>query len=168
MSQQTYAFSAELIGFPGVRRTILVRDDLTLVDLHYALQSAFGWDDDQLYSFWLNGTFWGAEAERYTHPHHAASPDTRARSAVARLDELALAEGQQIAYVFDFGHEQRVTLRLREVRPGGGRTLARCIERIGAAPPRGEELPAREREDDSSGQATVEFVALMSEEGDAA
>jgi hypothetical protein len=167
MSQQTYVFTAELMGYQGVRRTILVRDDLTLVDLHYALQSAFGWDDDQLYSFWLHGSFWGAEEEHYTHPYNAAASAPRGRSAVARLDELALTEGQRIAYVFDFGREQRVTLELREIRAGGGPTLARCIERVGIAPPLREEVlrpePAQHNE-----QATVEFVALMSEEGDAA
>ncbi len=167
MSQQTYVFTAELMGCEGVRRTILVRDDLTLVDLHYALQSAFGWDDDQLYSFWLHGAFWGAEDEHYTHPYHAAASDPRGRSAVARLDELALGEGQRIAYVFDFGREQRVILELREIRAGGGPTLARCIERVGVAPPLREDLPAREP-DPETGQATVEFVALMSEEGDPA
>lgn len=167
MSQQTYVFKAELMGCQGVRRTILVRDDLTLVDLHYALQSAFGWDDDQLYSFWLHGTFWGAEDQHYTHPYHAASSRPRGQSAVARLDELALAEGQRIAYVFDFGCEQRVVLELREIRAGGGRTLARCIERVGVAPPLPPDLLAPEPVQES-GQATVEFVALMSEEGDPA
>lgn len=167
MSQQTYVFKAELMGCQGVRRTILVRDDLTLVDLHYALQSAFGWDDDQLYSFWLHGTFWGAEDQHYTHPYHAASSRPRGQSAVARLDELALAEGQRIAYVFDFGCEQRVVLELREIRAGGGRTLARCIERVGVAPPLPQDLLAPEPAQES-GQATVEFVALMSEEGDPA
>lgn len=167
MSQQTYVFTAELIGCEGVRRTILVRDDLTLVDLHYALQSAFGWDDDQLYSFWLHGTFWGTEDDRYTHPYHAASSGPHGRSAVARLDELALTEGQRIAYVFDFGREQRVALELREIRAGGGRTLARCIERVGVAPPLPEDRLAPEPAPET-GQATVEFVALMSEEGDAA
>jgi hypothetical protein len=167
MSRQTYVFTAELMGYQGVRRTILVRDDLTLVDLHYALQSAFGWDDDQLYSFWLHGRFWGVAEQHYTHPYHAASSHPRGRSAVARLDELALTEGQQIAYVFDFGREQRVMLELREIRAGGGPMAARCIERVGVAPPLPEELLAPEPAQDS-GQATVEFVALMYEEGDAA
>jgi len=167
MSQHTYVFTAELIGCEGVRRTILVRDDLTLVDLHYALQSAFGWDDDQLYSFWLHGEFWGIEEQHYTHPYHAASSHPRGRSAVARLDELALNEGQRIAYVFDFGSEQRVLLELREIRVGGGRTLARCIERVGVAPPLPEDRLAPEPVPENE-QATVEFVALMSEEGDPA
>ena len=135
MPQQTYVFRAELVGFESVRRTVTVRDDLTLVDLHYALQSAFGWDDDHLYSFWLNGKFWSAEDGHYMHPFHAASIDPPGRSACARLDELDLREGQPIAYVFDFASEWRVALTLKEKRPVEGRAVARCIEKVGAAPP---------------------------------
>ena len=135
MPQQTYVFTAELVGFEGVRRTVTVHDDLTLVDLHYALQSAFGWDDDHLYSFWLGGAFWGPEAGHYMHPFHAASLDPPGRSACARLDELDLSEGQRLAYVFDFASEWRVALTLQAKRPVDGRAVARCIEKVGAAPP---------------------------------
>ena len=135
MTQQTYVFTAELVGFQGVRRTITVPSELTLVDLHYALQSAFGWDDDHLYSFWLNGAFWGAEDAHYMHPFHAASIDPPGKSACARLDELDLSEGQQLAYVFDFASEWRVSLTLKEKRAVEGRAVARCIEKVGAVPP---------------------------------
>ncbi len=135
MPQQTYVFRAELVGFEGVRRTVTVHDDLTLVDLHYALQSAFGWDDDHLYSFWLSGAFWGDEGGHYMHPLHAASMRPPGRSACARLDALDLAEGQRIAYVFDFGEEWRVALTLKEIREVDGHAVARCIEKVGAAPP---------------------------------
>lgn len=167
MTQQTYVFGTELVGFEGVRRTITVRDDMTLVDLHYALQSAFGWDDDHLYSFWLDGSFWASATGHYMHPYHAASVDPPGRSACARLDELALAEGQKIAYEFDFEREWRVLLELREIRAAAGSAaVARCIEREGEAPPqyRGEVV----EKDEASQHATVEFVALMAEEADAA
>ena len=167
MTQQTYVFTAELVGFEGVRRTISVRDDLTLVDLHYALQSAFGWDDDHLYSFWLDGTFWGGEDAHYMHPYHATSLDPPGKSACARLDELALTQGQRLAYEFDFDRGWRVELALREIRAAeGGRAVARCIERVGTAPPQYDRL-AIER-DDAAKQATVEFPAVTYDELDAA
>lgn len=164
MTQQTYVFSAELVGFEGVRRTITVRDDMTLVDLHYALQSAFGWDDDHLYSFWLDGSFWASEDARYMHPSDADSVDPPGKSACARLDELALEQGRQIAYEFDFERAWRVLLKLREVRAEAGRAVARCIEREGTPPPQYPDVPI-EREQ-AQGQGTVEFVALVHEEGD--
>jgi hypothetical protein len=135
MTHQTYVFNAELVGYHGVRRTIAVRDDLTLVDLHYALQSAFGWDDDHLYSFWLDGSFWASDDDRYIHPYHAASAATPGKSACAQLDGLGLAEGQRIAYVFDFGQEWRVELTLDAIRAFDERAVSRCIESVGAAPP---------------------------------
>jgi hypothetical protein len=57
MPEQVYVFAATLVGVPGVRRTIAARGDQTLIDLHAALQRAFEWDDDHLYSFWLGGKF---------------------------------------------------------------------------------------------------------------
>ena len=170
MTDQTYVFTAELVGFAAVRRTVAVRNDLTLVDLHYALQSAFGWDDEHLYSFWLDGSFWGSEAEHYTHPYHARSLDPPGKSACTPLYGLDLGEGRQVAYVFDFEREWRVALTLREIHGGGRRGVA--LHRApGTAPPQdetGRRLRAggQVRVRAGSQQATVEFVALMVEEAD--
>ena len=43
MAQQEYVLDAELVGFDDVHRVIAVRGDLIR---YYAIQSAFGWDDD--------------------------------------------------------------------------------------------------------------------------
>lgn len=137
MAQQTYVFDAELVGFRGVRRVIAVRDDLTLVDVHYALQSAFGWDDDHLYAFWLHGDFWTSSEEHFTRPCGVDDlPQAPvARSAAVRLDRLSLEEGRRIAYVFDFGDEWRVRLRVQAVRDDDGQPSPRLLRSIGSAPP---------------------------------
>jgi hypothetical protein len=135
MDQQMYVFDAELVGFRGVRRTIGVRDDLTLVDLHYALQSAFGWDDDHLYAFWLRGGFWASDTDHYVHPHHAATSDPLGHSACAALGGLGLRAGQRLSYVFDFAREWRVDITVRDLRPDGERRSPRLLESAGAAPP---------------------------------
>ena len=47
--------------------------------LHDAIQEAFGWFDDHLYSFWLNGEFYGGEEFEYTSPRsptRAVAPPT--------------------------------------------------------------------------------------------
>jgi hypothetical protein len=132
MVQQTYVFDAELVGYRGVRRVIAVRDDLTLVDLHYALQSAFGWDDDHLYAFWLDDQFWTAAGEHYTRPCAADGPS---RSAAVRIDRLGLAEGRRVAYVFDFGDEWRVRLRVQSVIADDGLPSPRLLRADGQAPP---------------------------------
>ena len=124
MPHQTYVFTAELVGFEGVRRTVAVRNDLTLVDLHYALQSAFGWDDDHLYSFWLDG------ASGARRPRTTCIPSTPGRSIrPARAPALGWRSSTsprvaQIAYVFDLEREWRVALTVREIHAGGRRAVA--------------------------------------------
>jgi Plasmid pRiA4b ORF-3-like protein len=132
---QTYVFDAELEDFAGVRRVIAVRGDLTLVDLHYALQSAYGWDDDHLYAFWLDGEFWSGEDGNYTRPCESVPADPLGQSAAVRLDELELDRGRHVAYVFDFGDEWRVRLRVREVVADDGHPSPRLLQSVGAAPP---------------------------------
>lgn len=143
MPSPVYVFNAELVGFRGVRRTLAVRSDQTLVDLHHALQDAFDWDDDHLYSFWLTGEFWGRDGSEYTHPFHAfqSSPLGRfatgpaPRTAKTRLNRLRLRKGQRIAYLFDFGDEWRVRLTLREIETADGGRYPRIVEGVGEAPP---------------------------------
>ncbi|MGH2841473.1 MAG: plasmid pRiA4b ORF-3 family protein [Solirubrobacteraceae bacterium] len=131
MSQHTYVFTMKLVDVKGVRRRIAVRGDLTLVDLHYAIQAAFGWDDDHHYAFWLGGRFWARDGDQYMPPRCAGT----AKSALVPLDELALEVDQRIAYLFDFGAEWRVRLRLREIIPDDGRASPRLLHASGTPPP---------------------------------
>lgn len=132
---QMVVFDAALEGFEGVRRRIAVREDLTLVDLHYALQSAFGWDDDHLYAFWLGGEFWAGEDVRFTHPCETDAPDAPGHSAAIRLQSLDLAEGGRLSYVFDFGKEWRLRLRVAGVLRDDDRPSPRLLGSEGVAPP---------------------------------
>jgi hypothetical protein len=100
-------FDAELTNVLDVRARLAVRADQHLTDLHDAIQEAFGWLDDHLYSFWLDGRFWGDAEREYTSP---VTPDESEQTADVPLAELDLAVGQEIAYVFDFGDEWRVRL----------------------------------------------------------
>jgi len=127
-----FVFETELVDHPGVTRTIAVRGSHTLVTLHAMLRVAYGWEDDHLYSFWLDGEFWGDRASEYTAPFELE--EGGATSAETRLDRLGLEPGQEIAYVFDFGDEWRVRLRLADLQAVGG-TLPRIVESRGDAPP---------------------------------
>jgi hypothetical protein len=127
-----YVFEAELLEYPEVSRLIAVRGDQTLADLHEALRDAFDWWDDHLYSFWLDGVHWGDSQREYTSP---VEPEPGVQTADVELRRLGLTVGQEIAYVFDFGDEWRVRLRLTETRPAGEETFPDTIERRGKAPP---------------------------------
>jgi hypothetical protein len=118
---------------PGVSARIAVASYQHLTALHDAILAAFGWDDDHLYSFWLDGRFWGAKDTEYTRPH---TPDMHhIRPAYIPINELELATGATVAYVFDFGDEWRVELTLREQAPADGGPYPRVLAREGTAPP---------------------------------
>ena len=104
-------FDAELVNVRGVRARLAVLERQPLTALHDAIQQAFGWWDDHLYSFWLDGRFWGSDEAEFTSP---ITPDHGVATADVPIAELDLRAGRRIAYVFDFGDEWRVRLTVRE------------------------------------------------------
>jgi Plasmid pRiA4b ORF-3-like protein len=131
-------FDAELLNAPGVSARLAVGAEQHLTVLHDAIREAFRWVDDHLYSFWLNGRFWGDSAHEFTSP---IEPDGRAATADLPIAELGLEPGAVIAYLFDFGDQWRVLLTLRERSEADGGTYPRVVERVGSAPPQHGERP---------------------------
>lgn len=125
-------FEAQLLNVRGVSARLAVGSEQHLTMLHDAIQEAFGWEDDHLYSFWLDNKFWGDRDSEITSP---IVPDEAPRTADLPISELDLQPGRQIAYLFDFGDEWRVRLTLERVEPGDGGRYPRVIERTGQAPP---------------------------------
>jgi hypothetical protein len=131
-----FVFDAELVSgmaiqVQGVSARIAVASHEHLTALHAAIQQAFGWGDDHLYSFWLDARFWGDDRTEYVRP---GTPDSENTTADVPVEELGLGVGAKIAYVFDYGDEWRVMLTVRE-RLDGEEPVRRVIERRGAAPP---------------------------------
>jgi hypothetical protein len=157
MTMEAYVFGTRLEGWRGVRRTIAIRSDQTLVDLHNALQDAYDWDDDHLYSFWLGGKFWARDGSEYTHPLTLENdpfagwglPISKPgrRTSGQRLDRLGLTEAQRIAYLFDFGDEWRVVLTLLRSTSDDGGEYPRLLESVGESPP---QYPDYEDEEDAA------------------
>lgn len=58
-----YAFKVKYKWVKGITRTIELKSEQTLWDLHRAIQRALQWGDDHLYSFFMNGQKWD---QRYT------------------------------------------------------------------------------------------------------
>lgn len=128
-----YRFKVTLTGDRSVWRRIDVRSDQTLVDLHNAIQQAFGWDNDHLYSFFLSGRAWDTQSE-LTHPAHAR--ESGAASARVRLARLRLRPRQRLLYLFDVGDEWRhsIVLEKTDLQPDGG-AYPRIVESHGTPPP---------------------------------
>jgi hypothetical protein len=128
--RSVFVFEAELLNLSGVSAKVAVAAHEHLTALHDAIQQAFNWEDDHLYSFWLDGEFWGDDRTEFVRP---GTPDTDSRTADVPVGELSPKIGARIAYVFDYGDEWRVMLTLRERVDGGNGP--RVAERRGTAPP---------------------------------
>jgi len=127
---------------PEVRRTIEMRGDQTLEDLHWAIFEAFDRDDEHLYEFQVGGKRpQDPKARQYVEEHTAQNWWGAEPPAVAddtTLDSLELKRGNVFYYWFDFGddwwHKIRV-LRIQEEPIDRRKKFPRVIERIGASPP---------------------------------
>ena len=64
---KTYTFHVSLPGFGRVWRKIEMEAGDTLESLHFAIQHAFSFDGDHLYSFFMSGRAWD-ESTEYTLP----------------------------------------------------------------------------------------------------
>ncbi|MBM4467370.1 MAG: plasmid pRiA4b ORF-3 family protein [Chloroflexi bacterium] len=60
---KTYTFHVSLPGTGRVWRKIELQADQTLEDLHFAIQDAYEWDADHLYSFFMSGKAWDRGTE---------------------------------------------------------------------------------------------------------
>jgi hypothetical protein len=128
-------FHAKLEDVPRVSARVAVRADQELTALHDVVRGAFGWDDDHLYSFWLDGRYWGDRDSEYTRPEGLDDLGDPARTAAVAIGSLGLAIGQRIAYVFDFGDEWRVRLTVKAIDAADDDEYPRVLKRLGEAPP---------------------------------
>jgi len=130
---RVYVFEATLVAAPEVTRTVALREEQTLDDLHELLRAEFGWDDPHLYSFWLSGQIWDGPETEYTAPYELEDSD--AKSARTPIGSLGLEQGRRIAYLFDFGDQWEVELTVAGLRDADDRAYPQVLERTGEAPP---------------------------------
>jgi hypothetical protein len=135
----TLGVDSPLIPKPAgkVVRTIAIRDDQTLEQLHEALRLAFGWDDPHLYCFWLSGKFWDRDSVRYSAPFELDDDELSARTPIS---EVGLGKGARIAYLFDYGDEWRLLLDITDDWPAGDESYPMLVEAEGTPPPQYQPL----------------------------
>jgi hypothetical protein len=117
-------------------RTIEIRGDQTLAQLHEAIFQAYDRWDQHLYEFQFGKRPFDPDGPNYGVPE---SPSHKGRSNDARrtkLDDLGLKPGRVFGYWFDFGddwlHQVQVE-RVEQAIPTV--TYPRVIKRVGKSPP---------------------------------
>jgi hypothetical protein len=108
----------------------------TLVTLHKAIQRAFHWYNDHLYSFFLSDKERDEDSE-YTKPLAKREEDLffkGPRSANISLRRLHLRKGQRLAYVYDFGDNIRIELHVRGMTPAKRIKYPRTVTLRGFSP----------------------------------
>ena len=106
----SYTFRVNHRALPEVWRDIELAEDQTLEDLHLAIQQAYGWYDDHLYSFFMNGRAWDKSSE-------IGSPwsDSRAHTHQVLVGQLDLKVGQTFLYLFDYGDGHEFDVRVKKI-----------------------------------------------------
>lgn len=93
----------------SIWRRIELSSDHTLLDLHVSIQHAYDFDDDHLYSFFMDGDI--RSDEKFTSPFDDQGPHVDE----VEIGELGLSVGQNILYLFDYGDMWRFRVELEEI-----------------------------------------------------
>lgn len=112
-------------------RTIELRSDQTLEDLHLAIQQAIQWDNDHLYSFYLNGVAHD-ERYRYSCPYEEDRPPWTDEAVIG---QLGLVKRHKFLYYFDYGDGHEFEIEVTDIRPTTEHgPYPRVVESHGTAP----------------------------------
>ena len=127
----SYTFRVNHRALPKVWRDIELAEDQTLEDLHLAIQQAYGWYDDHLYSFYMSGRAWDSSSE-------IGSPwsDAPVHTHQVQIGQLDIKVGRKILYLFDYGdnHEFDVTFLSINSQAGKGK-YPEVVAKQGESPP---------------------------------
>jgi hypothetical protein len=124
-----------------VSRTILIRGDQTLEDLHHAIFDAFDRWEEHAYEFQFGKGPMDPEAPRHVLPGAYQLSVEQGEPAADRVDEttldsLGLKEGDRFGYWFDFGDDwwHQVNVEAVEEKSPRGK-YPRVTKREGRSPP---------------------------------
>ncbi|MCZ6867358.1 MAG: hypothetical protein O7E55_08530 [Chloroflexi bacterium] len=125
---------------PVISRTIEVRGDQTLNDLHSAIFRAFDREDEHMYEFQLGKGPNDPEGKRYVLPmaleHPFGDSEPAGDTVHTTIDTLDLEVDQAFGYWFDFGDDwwhQINVIDIKDKAPRG--KFPRVTERTGESPP---------------------------------
>jgi len=123
-----------------VCRTIQIRGDQTLEDLHYAIFDAFDREDEHMYEFQIGGKGpMDPKAKRYVLPM-AVDDQFGEKKPVgtvnASISSLGLREGDTFGYWFDFGDDWWHQINVVSIKEKAGTgKYPKVTKRVGKSPP---------------------------------
>ena len=146
-----WVFEVKLVSKPKIRRTIAIRSDQTLDDLHAVLFEAFDRFDEHMYSFHTEPIFSrrGRDFNRgnieFTSPILIEEADPFGEREVrdasrTRISDLKLKPGGKLYYLFDFGDSwwHEVTLEKTDEGIRHAYQYPIILEKDGISPPQYE------------------------------
>ena len=143
-----YTLEVFLIGGPVpesfagkvISRTIQIRGDQTLQDLHRAIFEAFDRWDEHAYEFQFGKGPHDPQGKRYVLPHMLDERDKQPNIAGdvtrTKLDALGLSVEQPFGYWFDFGDDWWHQIDVHSIDdqvPRG--QFPKIVKRVGKSPP---------------------------------
>ena len=141
---KTYTFHISLPGTGRVWRKIEMRTNQTLEELHFAIQRAYEWESDHLYSFFMSGkawdesteyrlpegmTPWGEQIDDEEDDRPEPTPEEREQGLRALFGETDMTLEQMEAEMAKFWEEM-----LAEEDQGPGNVQTTTIEELGLQP----------------------------------
>jgi hypothetical protein len=123
----------------SVSRTIEIRGDQTLEDLHWAIFDAFDRDDPHMYEFQFGKGPMDPEGPRYVMPEagdDGVGPPVAGYTDETTIDDLNLTTKSQFGYWFDFGDDWQHQINVVSIAEGEAKgKFPRVTKRVGASPP---------------------------------
>ena len=125
-----YALKVKFMWAKRIYRTIELRSEQTLDDLHLTIQHAIRWDNDHLYSFFMNGKH--DNRYRFSCPWEKDSPPWTSEAVIG---ELGLTPKHKFMYYFDYGDSHEFEVEVVGIRVQAERgSYPRMTESKGKAP----------------------------------
>lgn len=131
----TGVFTLKITLNPQCYRVIEMHSDMTLEDLHLAIQRLFDFGNDHLYAFYLNGQSLHRRGNVFGDPRGSFDWDEYPSDLFA-LGELGLLVGQRMLYIFDFGDYWEFYVEIVDFTTAGNKPdgAYKLVKSVGDAP----------------------------------
>lgn len=136
---------------PAIWRQLNVRSDLTLDQVHQAVQCAFYWVDYHLHKFAVGGVPSSNSSQHFLCSFDIEEGDQGVPDTEVELSETMQTPGETLHYLYDYGDNWHLTITLEKVLPlPEDAPWAECVDGRRAAPP-----------EDSRGATEAEVLHLV-------